>query len=64
MSLKFGLLSLLNVTTIWLLAVRSVGLARLSGIKFLPAALWVFGIYYAWMGMIIGVSQAFKAMFF
>ena len=36
--------------TFWLLAVRAMGLARLSGVSFIKAALWVFGIWAAYTG--------------
>ena len=39
-----GLLSAVNVMTLWLLAARSIGLARLSGASFAKAAACVFGI--------------------
>ncbi len=41
----FTLLSLVNIMTFWALAVRSIGLAKLSGVRFGKAAVWVFGIW-------------------
>lgn len=41
----FVLLSLVNIMTFWALAVRSIGLAKLSGVPFGKAAVWVFGIW-------------------
>ena len=38
-----ALLAAVNVMTFWLLAVRAIGLARLSGASFAKAAVWVFG---------------------
>ena len=51
-----GLLGILNVTTFWVLAVRAVGLARLSGASFAKAAAWVFGIWAAYTGFFIGLG--------
>jgi hypothetical protein len=61
-----SLLAVVNVMTFWLLAVRSMGLARLSGVSFAKAALWVFGIWAAYTGFLIGLGAlaqtAFKRM--
>jgi hypothetical protein len=57
-----GLLGVVNVMTFWLLAVRSVGLARLSNISFAKAAACVFGIWLAYTGFFIGLSVAVKAV--
>ncbi len=57
------LLQLPNVITIWVLAVRSIGLAKLSGNRFLPAAIGVFGIWLAEMSLLIGIGLAVKKMF-
>ena len=51
-----GLLAIVNVMTFWLLAVRAVGLARLSGVSFAKAALWVFGIWAAYTGFLTGLG--------
>ena len=51
-----SLLAIVNVMTFWLLAVRAVGLARLSGASFAKAALWVFGIWAAYTGFFIGLG--------
>jgi hypothetical protein len=40
-----SLMALANVMTIWLLAVRTVGLARLARVSIAKAALWVVGIW-------------------
>jgi hypothetical protein len=39
------ILSALNVTSIWYVAVVSIGLAKLSGTTFAKAAVWLFGIW-------------------
>jgi hypothetical protein len=58
-----SLLSLLNVMTFWLLAVRAIGLARISSVSFAKAALWVFGIWAAYTGFFIGLGLVMKAVF-
>lgn len=57
-----ALLQVPNVITIWVLAVRSIGLAKLSGARFMPAAIWVFGIWIAEVSFLIGIGLAFKAL--
>jgi hypothetical protein len=39
------LLSGINLTTLWYIAVLSIGLARLSGASFAKAGSWLFGIW-------------------
>jgi VIT1/CCC1 family predicted Fe2+/Mn2+ transporter len=56
-----SLLAVLNVMTFWLLAVRAIGLARLSGVSFAKAALWVFGIWAAYTGFFIGLGAVAQA---
>jgi len=46
-----SLLAVVNVMTFWVLAVRAIGLARLSGASVAKAALWVFGIWAAYTGL-------------
>ena len=58
-----SLLALVNVMTFWLLAVRAVGLARLSGASFGKAAAWVFGIWAAYTGFLVGLGVLAKAAF-
>ena len=58
-----GLLSAVNVMTFWLLAARSIGLARLSGASFAKAAACVFGIWLAYTGFFIALGAAAKALF-
>jgi len=56
------LLQVPNVITIWVLAVRSIGLAKLSATRFLPAAIWVFGLWLAQVSVLVGIGLAFKAL--
>jgi hypothetical protein len=58
-----SLLAVLNVMTLWLLAVRAVGVARLSGAALVKAALWVFGIWAAYTGFLIGLGALIQAAF-
>jgi hypothetical protein len=58
-----SLLAVVNVMTFWLLAVRAIGLARLSGASFVKAALWVFGIWAAYTGFFIGLAVLAQAAF-
>jgi hypothetical protein len=57
-----GLLSAVNVTTFWLLIVRSIGLARLGSVSLAKAAACVFGIWLAYTGFFIGLGAAVKAL--
>jgi len=57
-----SLLAVVNVMTFWLLAVRSVGLARLSGVSFVKAAVPVFGVWAALTGLIVGFGFAMRAI--
>jgi hypothetical protein len=58
-----SLLALVNLMTFWVLAVRAVGLARLSGASFGKAAAWVFGIWAAYTGFFIGLGLLLKMVF-
>ncbi len=58
-----SLLAILNVMTFWLLGVRAVGLARLSGASFAKAAAWVFGIWAAYTAFFVGLGILSKALF-
>jgi hypothetical protein len=51
-----GLLAQADVMTFWLLAVRAVGLARLTRASFAKAAAWVFGIWAGFTGFQLGLS--------
>jgi hypothetical protein len=56
-----SLLAIVNVMAFWLLAVRAVGLARLSGVSFAKAALWVYGIWAAYTGFFFGLGALVQA---
>jgi hypothetical protein len=57
-----GLLLAVNVMTFWIIVVRSIGLARLSGASFGKAAAWLFGIWAGLTGLGIGFSAAIQAI--
>jgi hypothetical protein len=56
-----SLLAVANVMTIWILAVRSIGLGRLVGVSLFRAAFWVFGLWAAWTSFVIAVSAGLQA---
>jgi len=58
----FSLLAAFNIMTFWGLAVRSVGLSRLSGASFGKAAAWVFGIWALVTAVFVGFSAAMQAV--
>jgi hypothetical protein len=58
-----SLLALVNVMTFWLLAVRGVGLARLSGVSVAKAVAWVFGVWAAYTGLLVGLAYLAKTAF-
>jgi hypothetical protein len=58
-----SLLALANVMTFWLLAARGIGLARLSGVSVAKAIAWVFGIWVAYTGLLVGLGILAKTAF-
>jgi hypothetical protein len=56
-----GLLAAANVMTFWLLGVRAVGLARLSGASLAKSMVWVFAIWAAYTGLLIGLGALVQA---
>ncbi len=56
-----ALLGLVNVIDFWVLTVWSIALARLSGARFLPAAIWVFGLWIAKTALLVGIGLFVKA---
>ena len=56
-------MTLLDVMVFWLLAVRSVGLAKLTGATFGRTAVAVFGVWFVISGLMIGFSLAMQAIF-
>lgn len=58
-----GLLAIVNVMSFWVLIVRAIGLARLSGVSFGKAAAWVFGVWAVLTGLLTGFSFAMQSIF-
>lgn len=57
-----GILSVFDLIGIWALGVKACGLARLAGVSFTRAAVWVFGVWLALTTVMIGVGLAVKRL--
>jgi hypothetical protein len=55
------LLSLVNGMTFWLLAVRAIGLAKLTGATLVKTAGWVYGVWMVATGFMAGFGLAVQA---
>ena len=58
-----AMLGIINIMTFWALAVKSVGLARITGASFAKAAGWVFGIWVAQTAILTGLSLGVQKFF-
>ncbi len=58
-----SLLAAINIMTFWVLAIRTIGLTRLTGVGFGKAAVWVFGIWAGLTAVMAGLGFAVQAMF-
>jgi hypothetical protein len=58
----YGLLAAVNVMTFWLLVVRAIGIARLSGASVGRAAAWMFGIWAALTALMVGFAFALRTI--
>ena len=58
-----SVLALGNIMLFWVLMVRSLGLSRLSGASVGKAAVWVFGIWAGYTGLLLGLGIALRAAF-
>ena len=58
-----SLLAMVNVMVFWLLIVRAIGLARLSGASIGKAVVWIFGIWIVLAGIMIGFGAAMRVVF-
>jgi hypothetical protein len=58
-----SILAVFNLMTFWGLAVKSVGLAKLSGVSFVRSAVWVFGLWGAVTALLIGLGVAARSVF-
>jgi hypothetical protein len=54
----FTLLSIVNIMSFWALAVRALGLAKLTGVPFRRALLWVIGLWLTAMLLLAGLRMA------
>jgi hypothetical protein len=59
----FMLLSMANIMTFWVLAVRAIGLGKVAGVPFGRAAAWVFGTWAVLSGVFFGIGAALQAIF-
>jgi len=53
---------LTDITLLWMLAVRAIGLSKLANVTFAKAAMWVFGVWLAYSGLMLGGSFAAQAL--
>ena len=58
-----GLLAAINIMSFWALALRGLGLARLSNVAFARAATWVFGTWVVQTGLLTGFGFAMQKIF-
>ncbi len=58
-----GVLAIFNLMTFWVLTVRAIGLARVSGVGVGKAAGWVFGVWLVLTGLMTGFSFGMQALF-
>ena len=59
----YALLGAFNVMTLWLLGVRAIGLARLSGASTMKACLCIFGLWAVYTAVMVGLGAAWRALF-
>ena len=57
-----AILAVFNLITLWGLAVKSVGLSRLSGVPLGKASIFVFGMWVAYTGFLISLGMAAQSM--
>ena len=58
-----GLLTIVNVMTFWVLAVRAIGLARVASASIGWAIAWVFGIWLSYTALFWGIGVAVQHIF-
>lgn len=52
----------MDVVAFWVLAVRAIGLSRLSGATFAKSAAWLFGLWLLWTGLWIVAELPAEAL--
>jgi len=57
-----GLLAMANATLLWILILRSIGLARFCRVTFVKAAVWVFGMWATFTALLFGFGQFMKML--
>lgn len=62
-SIGHSLLFAADVTVFWVLAVRAIGMGRLSGVSWLKSAVWIFGVWAAYTGFFLAVGWAAQKVF-
>ena len=58
-----ALLGYINILTFWVLAVRAIGISKLSNVSFMRAGLWVFGIWIGYSALFFGFGLAMQQVF-
>ena len=58
-----AVLAVIDLTTFWVLAIRALGLAKLSGAPFLTAAWCVFSVWFSYTAALLGIGLAVRAAF-
>jgi hypothetical protein len=58
-----GLLSVVNIFTIWVLVVRAIGFARITNVTTGKALAWVFGIWVSYTAFFLGIGIAIQHIF-
>ena len=53
---------LVNPLVFWLLSVRAIGLARVTGRSFMKAAIWVFGLWCGYTGFMWALGRLGQMM--
>lgn len=62
-NLSHGLMAAVDIVAFWVLAVRAIGLSRLSGATFAKSAAWVFGLWLLWNGLWIVAGHFLQRLF-
>jgi hypothetical protein len=58
-----SVLAVIDLTTFWVLAIRALGLAKLSGAPFFRAAWCVFAVWFTYTALLLGIGLAVRAAF-
>ena len=58
-----SLLGYINIMTFWVLAVRAVGVSKLSNVSFVRTSLWVFGVWIGYSALFFGFGLLMQQVF-